>query len=323
MTDFRVWRLGRPYCFEKDDEIEQEDQQENTSLALVDEKDYQPKGKFHSVVYLDIITKYRDEKTKEPWHEYSSASGWLIEENIVVTAGHCVWGRKRDGVLAKVVTIFARFGYKRYIGEPDERPLTPVDEKGISKMNRYAYLIVAPTKWCSDYEAAYDIAFIRLGDPLLDGLEPLEYTDTPENSKLGPDHEILVVGYPGSGNNGGTSVGGKMCFSKARRDSSGPEAKQDPSLGHLRNKLILLGHSSSESNASPGGKLLVIGTHTGGDRAGKRLDSTVIGKRGDVEIVYSHYTELLTYVAADMEKRSSKAGTVYRRQNDGSYEALN
>lgn len=105
-------------------------------------------------------------------------TGWLIQNDLIVTAGHCAHDLS-DG-LGYVSTIKAYMGFNG-----------PNSDKDPNVQMRYGKYAVVPSEWVRSAAPTYDVAFIRLSKAF-DNVEPIKYTDTPVQ---GNDY-LGVVGYP-------------------------------------------------------------------------------------------------------------------------------
>ena len=112
------------------------------------------------------------------------ATGWLIEDDIVATAGHCLYDHGSDEKkgMGCVTRIKAYIGYhgKRFVNDDDVQ-------------FRAGSSAVTPAKWLdSKMNKSFDVGFIQLTEAF-DGVNRLPFIDTPVQGKT-----ILgVVGYPG------------------------------------------------------------------------------------------------------------------------------
>lgn len=111
------------------------------------------------------------------------ATGWLIENDLLVTAGHCSydWSHKY-GRLTHV---------KAYIGYSGK---DSVREKSEVQL-RMGIRVTSTERWLSKgaTDPRGDVALIRLNKAFT-GVTPLKYTPTPLS---GSNVRIGVVGYPG------------------------------------------------------------------------------------------------------------------------------
>ncbi|KAF5534343.1 glutamyl endopeptidase [Fusarium mexicanum] len=156
---------------------------EGIETALADDSripvrisDIQPGGKYYSIVKLQI----KFEKQVSSDTRWAQGTGWLIANDLVITAGHCTFDHTYN--FGKAVKIRAYIGYngKESIGKPDVQ-------------FRQGRKIVTTMKWTtSDINRANDVGLILLDTPF-NSVEPINYNPTAvafKNWKLG------VVGYP-------------------------------------------------------------------------------------------------------------------------------
>ena len=114
------------------------------------------------------------------WHV---ATGWLIRDDLIVTAGHCLYDHdtEKDSGQGNVTRIKAYIGYngRNSIGDDDVQ-------------FRLGSSVSTPAEWLeSSDNRNYDIGFVELSKPF-DGIRAIRYIDTP----LQGDLIIGVVGYP-------------------------------------------------------------------------------------------------------------------------------
>ncbi|KAJ8455345.1 hypothetical protein ONZ45_g18967 [Pleurotus djamor] len=112
-------------------------------------------------------------------------SGWLAENNIVVTAGHVVHSR----TLGECTQIKCYIGY-----EGDESVTSPHSDCQL----RYGCQIITTRQWAQpepgrSRERRYDIAFIRVRNPFEGQLNLPKYRETAPSATL----SLGVIGYPG------------------------------------------------------------------------------------------------------------------------------
>ncbi|KAH0541692.1 hypothetical protein FGG08_003855 [Glutinoglossum americanum] len=137
--------------------------------------DYKPGGKYRSIV--KIFLQYEKQNPNGPW---PMATGWLVKDDLMVTAGHCVYDWSHT--MGRLTRLKAYIGYhgKASIGDP-------------SVEFRMGKRVVAPAEWLAVRgNKTYDVAFIQLQKPFT-GIKPIKFVDTP-----GSGESVLgVVGYPG------------------------------------------------------------------------------------------------------------------------------
>ncbi|KAH0536484.1 hypothetical protein FGG08_006637 [Glutinoglossum americanum] len=146
------------------------------SRTLVPKKEYSHNdSKFRSVVKLFL--RYEKQKTGDPW---AMATGWLIKEDLLVTAGHCAfdWSHK----MGRLTHLKAYIGYDGKGSIGDE-----------SVQFRKGKRVVTTSEWLTARgDRAHDVAFIQLQKPFV-GITPIKFGDTPESG----EPVLGVVGYPG------------------------------------------------------------------------------------------------------------------------------
>jgi len=122
-------------------------------------------------------------KNQEPDSKaFAIGTGWLIADDLLVTAGHCAYDWGND--MGPAVTVKAYMGYsgKASIGNN-------------SVQFRMGKRIVTTAAWLQSEgkDRTSDVAFIQLDRPFKGNLNKISFEDTPTRgtAKLG------VVGYPG------------------------------------------------------------------------------------------------------------------------------
>ena len=114
-----------------------------------------------------------------PDSEWAMASGWLIKDDILVTAGHCAYDRKYNLGPLKQVKV-----YVGYCGRDNAHNPTV--------QFRHGTQVVTAIGWLKGKEggAASDISFIRMQKGFTD-ITPMRFRDTPETGNL----DLGVIGY--------------------------------------------------------------------------------------------------------------------------------
>jgi V8-like Glu-specific endopeptidase len=125
------------------------------------------------------------------------ATGWLIADDVLVTAGHCAndWSHNY-GRLSHV---------KAYIGYTGKEAVSEAHQvqmrMGIKVATTESWL----TKGSTDSRG--DVSFIRLNKPFT-GVTPIKYAQTP---MAGTGERLGVVGYPGDLMKQSTREKGAVC----------------------------------------------------------------------------------------------------------------
>ncbi|KAF5976828.1 hypothetical protein FBULB1_6782 [Fusarium bulbicola] len=156
---------------------------EGIETALVDDSripvrisDIGTGGKYYSIVKLQI----KFEKQVSSDTRWAQGTGWLISNDLIITAGHCTYDHTYN--FGKAVKIRAYIGYngKESIGKP-----------GVQF--RQGRKIVTPMEWTtSDINRANDVSLILLDTPF-NSVAPINYNPTAAAFK---DWKLGVVGYP-------------------------------------------------------------------------------------------------------------------------------
>lgn len=120
------------------------------------------------------------------------ATGWLVRDDLVVTAGHvaCDWDHKL-GLLKEIKCYIGYYGRDK--------------TKNPHVQSRHGVTVAAPYEWLRGPNSVYDVAFIKLDKPFTD-VTPFRFFNTPAKGTL----TLGVVGYPGDLKNGGKYGGERM-----------------------------------------------------------------------------------------------------------------
>jgi V8-like Glu-specific endopeptidase len=114
---------------------------------------------------------------------WAMATGWLIEPDLLVTAGHCAndWSHNY-GKLTHV---------KAYIGYTGKEAVSEANQVQM----RMGIKVATTESWLTkgDTDSRGDVSFICLNKPFT-GVTPFKYVPTP---MTGVNERIGVVGYPG------------------------------------------------------------------------------------------------------------------------------
>ncbi|KAF5643162.1 extracellular metalloprotease [Fusarium sp. NRRL 52700] len=150
----------------------------------VDEKDYQkPDGKYRAIVKLFLL--YENQKTlRDDEASWPMATGWLVKEDIVVTAGHCAYDHSHN--LGRLVKVKAYVGYRgrKTVGDSE-------------RVEHQCGTAVATTSgWINTTggEEASDVSLIKLSKPFKTAGNCFKWTQTPIAQTAAG---LGVVGYPG------------------------------------------------------------------------------------------------------------------------------
>ena len=127
---------------------------------------------------LKVHVKYN--KTDKDW---TAGTGWLLKDDLVVTAGHVAYDREHG----RAVSLNTYVGYQG---------LGSVGTKDVQK--RRGTRVVILEEYYRHYNRTYDVALVKLEEPF-QKVQPFTHCDTPKQGKA----HIGVVGYPGDkGRNG-------------------------------------------------------------------------------------------------------------------------
>ncbi|KAF5230824.1 hypothetical protein FANTH_13675 [Fusarium anthophilum] len=156
---------------------------ENVESSLADDSrkavlndDIRPGGKYYSIVKLQI----KFEKQLSSDTRWAQGTGWLIADNLVVTAGHCAFDHTYNFGKAHKIRAYVGYKGKGSIGQQDVQ-------------FRQGRKIVTTKEWLSsDINRANDVSLIMLDTPFKN-VVPISYNPTVTAFK---DWNLGVVGYP-------------------------------------------------------------------------------------------------------------------------------
>ncbi|KAB2578690.1 hypothetical protein DBV05_g2525 [Lasiodiplodia theobromae] len=132
----------------------------------VSSNDLEVNGTYRSIIKLKIA--WQGAVKKRVW-----ATGWLIRDDIVITAAHVVY--QTDTFATEV---------RAHVGDNGADSI-----QGLQR--RYGSRVVIPCAWQDSQEVVHDFAFVLLQGPF-DHVVPLPYEPTPSAGL----NDIGVVGYP-------------------------------------------------------------------------------------------------------------------------------
>lgn len=127
----------------------------------------------------------RYEKQDASDERWGMGTGWLIQPDLLVTAGHVVydWTGNGGDPMGKAVIINAYIGYHGRANLKDKHVQA-----------RSAQTIVTTAEWLtSNFNRHRDVAFIKLNKPFIGNLNLFSFTETPESAT---EAMLGVVGYP-------------------------------------------------------------------------------------------------------------------------------
>jgi V8-like Glu-specific endopeptidase len=140
----------------------------------------------YSTAIAKLFIRYAGQEPEDT--RYAMATGWLIRDDILVTAGHCAfdWTLKDTEGLGRAVEV------KAYIGYHGKASVNEGVLASGSVQFRYGVKVVTTEGWLKGgSDRNNDVAFVQLNRPF-DDITPFEYQSTP---LLGSE-VIGVVGYP-------------------------------------------------------------------------------------------------------------------------------
>ncbi|EJP62707.1 ATP synthase F1 [Beauveria bassiana ARSEF 2860] len=150
--------------------------QDSDRRTRVDVQDFEDNGKYRSVVKIQSLWRYNG---TEIW---TMGTGWLIRDDLVVTAGHNVYSDTYGG---QALRIKCWIGYRGRDLANDPRV-----------QHRNAMNIVTTEAWRSQSadRKRHDVAMIQVDAPFMGNLRLFNYINTPSPQISG---SIVLVGYSG------------------------------------------------------------------------------------------------------------------------------
>lgn len=130
---------------------------------------------------------------------WTTATGWLLKDDIVVTAAHCVYNNSQRATSVKVC-----IGYNAK-GSKDANVSAACEQRFVNR-------IALPLEWITAETEPHDMAFLQLKSPF-QNVTPI-VCDTPE---INAWRQLTVIGYPTDLGTSG-EPGGEMCEMKIDRD---------------------------------------------------------------------------------------------------------
>ncbi|KAM0740371.1 hypothetical protein ACQRIT_005555 [Beauveria bassiana] len=237
----------------------------------VNKEDVNPGGKYHSIVKLFI--------RNQPSGNWTTATGWLCRDDLVVTAAHCVLQGDQHATCIRVC-----IGYS-----------ASSKGAGASSDNQRSVIRVAlPSAWSDSSASASNMAFLQLDEPFQD-VTPIKYS-TPGTKVQEP---LTVVGYASDIGARAGSPGGEMYHMKISREID---------LDTTRwNMLVYQGDGMGGFGGAPiirDSDFVAIGVHA---RGGSFNFGTVIG--GPFGVHVPVYEEALRILGEDNQPSAVKVDT--------------
>lgn len=144
--------------------------------VLVDPKDFLPNGKYGAIVKLQM--HYEGQRPDDD--RWAQGTGWLITNDILVTAGHCVFDWTHGFGKATKIKAYTGYNGKESI------------EKATLQF-RQGRRIATPRGWLQSVaNRDNDVAFIQVDQPFK-SITPFQFAATPTNAA---NMQLGVVGYP-------------------------------------------------------------------------------------------------------------------------------
>ncbi|PQK08512.1 hypothetical protein BB8028_0001g05860 [Beauveria bassiana] len=237
----------------------------------VNKEDVNPGGKYHSIVKLFI--------RNQPSGNWTTATGWLCRDDLVVTAAHCVLKGNQHAACIRVC-----IGYS-----------ASSNGTGASSDNQRSVVRIAlPSAWSDSCASPSNMAFLQLDKPFED-VTPIKYS-TPGTKVQEP---LTVVGYASDIGARAGSPGGEMYRMKICR-----EIDLDTSRWNM---LVYQGDSMGGFGGAPiirDSDFVAIGVHA---RGGSFNFGTVIG--GSFGVNVSVYEEALRILGEGNQPSDVKVDT--------------
>ncbi|KAM3473944.1 hypothetical protein MY8738_008114 [Beauveria namnaoensis] len=233
--------------------------QDSDRRSRVDVQDFEDNGKYRSVVKIQSLWRCNGTET------WAMGTGWLIRNDVVVTAGHNVYSDTYGG---QALRVKCWIGYRGRDLANDPRV-----------QHRNAINIVTTEAWRSHSadRKRHDVAMIQLDAPFTGNLRLFKYISTPSLPRLG---SIVVVGYPGdkSPERNEEDIGGWMYEGRC------------PARYNLAESSHMIEHKVDTYRGQSGAPILLsddkgtvaIGTHSyGGPNGSINSGNAIGGKCGD------------------------------------------
>ena len=157
-------------------------------------------GRKHSnwtLAIVKLFLRFAGQAESSPW---AMATGWLINSDTIVTAGHCAYDWSHN--LGKLTHV------KAYIGYYGKESIK--DDRNSAVQFRTGKRVAVLEDWLTSGEnESRDVAFVEVDSPF-NGIKPIKYQPTP---LTGTNVVLGVVGYPGDLMNPRSKEKGAVSFS--------------------------------------------------------------------------------------------------------------
>ncbi len=145
---------------------------------------------------MKLFLRFAGQDQNDPW---AMATGWLISNDTIVTAGHCSYDWSHN--LGRLTHV------KTYIGYSGKESIK--DSRNYAVQFRTGKRITTTEGWLTgEGNEPRDVSFIQV-DPPFTGIKPIKYQPTP---MIGAKVVLGVVGYPGDLMNPKTKEKGAVSF---------------------------------------------------------------------------------------------------------------
>ncbi|KAK1774873.1 hypothetical protein QBC45DRAFT_336641 [Copromyces sp. CBS 386.78] len=222
--------------------------------------DYRDGGKYRSIV--KIRAQYEGSDPSLHW----IGTGYLIRDDLLVTAGHVVFERDAGKTAighGRAVSIECFIGYHGLSSVGTDSDV----------QQRFATRVITTRQWVMDGNKRYDCALVQVGQPFTGTLGFMDLLTTPA---VGQNELLGIVGYPGDQTLRVTPHGedGAIMHEMFRRTSWNLHDDRDHMLhytiatggGQSGAPVLLQGHD---------GELSILGTHCYGDARGVSNSASV------------------------------------------------
>ncbi|KGO74342.1 Peptidase S1B, glutamyl endopeptidase I [Penicillium italicum] len=253
-------------------------------------------GKYRSIVKLFV--RYAGQETDDK--RYAMGTGWLIRDDLLVTAGHCAfdWSQNDGKGFGCATEVKAFIGYNG----KDSVNQGALDNK---VQFRHGVKIVTTQKWLdSGMFRQNDVSFIKLNKGFT-GVTPFKFQDTPFHDRK----TIGVVGYPGDKDYEGEK--GAQMYEEFREVTWDRKESAKNMLEYRIN--TYRGQSGSPvilQGASEGSAQVSIGAHVYG--SGGKNSASAIGELGNP---YEKYISVFDKEFKEFKPLRIRQGVTYVDMN--------
>ncbi|RSM18264.1 hypothetical protein CDV31_002990 [Fusarium ambrosium] len=210
----------------------------------VDPKHYQAHdGKYRAIVKLFLLYEGQEKELVDDDATWPMATGWLVSEDVVVTAGHCAYDYSHG--LGRLVKVKTYVGYRGHA--------TVFDPERVE--HQCGTAVATTSGWINTIggDEASDISLIKLSAPFKTVNKFFSWTQTPISQSAA---DLGVVGYPGDIMNDGER--GARMYEMFRKTDFNVESSD---LHMLEYRIDTYGGNSGSPVFNHQKPLRVIGVH--------------------------------------------------------------